>query len=207
MFRWLLVLLLSALLGSAPARADAPMERGFATASRPLLADPADAKSRLGQVFVATPVAVLERRGGLARVRVEGWHQDGADRLLYALQGKRIRRAILKKDSTGILTRLDSLTDPATGQLWHRVAFEAWTDARHLAPAADPLWEEAEMLFSTRCTSCHERRIPHKYTANQWVGLLKVMGPRTGLPKDKQQLILKFLQFRAKDTRDLPAGD
>ena len=93
-----------------------------------------------------------------------------------------------------------SLTDPETDIVWKDVTLEGWVKDKGLAPRLDDLWTPAWELFSTRCTVCHQRRIPEKYTANQWRSLLKVMGPRTGLPKPKQQLILAFLQYHAKDT-------
>ena len=48
-------------------------------------------------------------------------------------------------------------------------------------------------------TPCHQRRVPEHYTANQWASLVKVMGPRTGLPKAQQALIMTFLQYHADD--------
>lgn len=160
-----------------------------------------DASARpVGRLGVAVRLEILERKDNWLRVKAAGWHQQDAARVLYALPGKRILVAILKKSATHLLKQNSEVTDPETDIVWKGVTLEGWVKDKNLSARLDDLWTPAWELFSTRCTVCHQRRIPEKYTANQWRSLLKVMGPRTGLPKPKQQLILTFLQYHAKDT-------
>ena len=171
----------------------------FTTGTMGIYPTPAEDAKSYGKVLVASRLEVLERRPNRLRVKLSGWHQDGAARILYALPGKRIMVAVLASQSTHRLVELNSIKDPDTDIVWKGVSFEGWIGNNELADDLETIWKSAWELFATRCTVCHQRRIPHKYTANQWVSLLKVMGPRTGLPKDKQRLILKFLQNHASD--------
>ncbi len=160
---------------------------------------PDKSSAKAGRLFTAARIKVRERRPGWLRISLNAWHQQGAARVLYALPGKRILVAILKKSQTQHLKTLQQMTDADTDLVWKQVSYEAWIEDGGFAPSREDLWKPAWELFSTRCTVCHQRRIPHHYKVNQWRSYLKIMGPRTGLPKDKQELILTFLQYHASD--------
>ncbi len=181
-------------------------ETVFATKTQGIRLEPSSKSRSVGRVFVATRLAVLERTPGWWRVEVRGWHQEGAERLLYALPGKRIMSAAVEAAVVDRLRPLDAITDPETAITWKGAAFGGWIKDKAVTPDLTAIWEKAWDLFVKRCTVCHPQRIPHNYTANQWIGFLKVMGPRTGLSKDKQRLILKYLQNHAKDTVGGPAA-
>lgn len=194
----LLPLLAVLVLSAAPARAEPALR--YATGTLTLSAEPVARGAAMGRVLVAAEMAVLETRPGWLRVDLRGWRQRGADRVVYALPGKRILMAALAKPATEAARVLDTVTDPETGIAWQGVSVTGWVAADGVTADLQTVWQAAWDLFSTRCVACHQRRIPHKYTANQWVSLLKVMGPRTGLPKEQQRLILTYLQHHAKDT-------
>lgn len=180
----------------------AASEKDLVYVARPqaLHAEAAPSSTTYGRFYTAAQLHVLERRDGWLKVAFRGWYRDGAARVLYALPGKRIFMLALKKKNIDKLHRLDSVTDPDTDITWHGAAVEGWVPEKAVTGELEEIWAAAWDLFATKCTVCHQQRIPHKYTANQWVSLIKVMGPRTGLPKTKQQLILKYLQYHAKDT-------
>lgn len=159
-----------------------------------------DTKDRPGRVFVATPLTVLEQRGDWAQVSISGWTQADAERVVYAAPGIRVMTAALPKTAVKDLIFSDQITDPDTGQVWTRTELRGWLHQPVLQPEQSLIWDRAEPLFAKRCTACHQRRIPHHYTANQWTSHLKVMGPRTGLPKEDQFLIRTYLQHHAKDS-------
>ena len=162
----------------------------------------ADVKEKaVGKVFIASKFIILKNNEEWTEIKLHGWSQEGVERIIYARPGKRIFTAVLSSKAAKHIKVHSTVHDPDTDLNWNEVSVQGWIKEKAYTPNLDILWKEAWTLFTTRCTACHQRRIPHKYTANQWTGLLKVMGPRTGLPKDKQQLILKFLQNHAKDTR------
>ncbi len=186
------------LLGGSTAIAD-PL---FASSSIALTASPAETGQALGTVAVAARMKRLETLDGFHRVALEGWARAGADRVLFALPGKRILVAQISKNHLQALEQTGETVDPDTGIAWNRMRIEGWIPQAATAPELDPLWTAAWDLFAKRCTVCHQRRVPEHYTANQWRSLVKVMGPRTGLPKADQMLILAFLQHHASDTID-----
>lgn len=174
-------------------------EEVFSTKTIPLRDQPDAAADFSGRIIVATRLLVRQRKDGWSEVEVRGWHQQGAPQVLYALPGKRILAAVRKKNATAALRVLNRIDDPDTGITWIGASVTGWVESAATTADLQSIWDTAWQLFSTRCTVCHERRIPHNYSANNWRSLVKVMGPRTGLPKDDQRLILKYLQHHAKD--------
>ncbi|SNZ20475.1 hypothetical protein [Cohaesibacter gelatinilyticus] len=160
------------------------------------------AQKTAGRVMFAARVKVLTQRNDESLLEITGWHQSGAKRVLYAKPGKRIIDLVLKKSATSRMIELSRWQDPDTDLLWIQAAFQGWIKSDSLVSSDTSLWIEAETLFTTNCNKCHQLRIPHHYTVNQWGSHIKVMGPRTGLPKAKQRKILKFLQYRAMDITD-----
>lgn len=153
----------------------------------------------IGKIMVATRIVELEKKGNMKKVRIEGWYQDGAKRVLYAVPGKRILDLALKKKATNHLVDLEVLKDEDTGITWNKAEIVGWIRNKNLSDDIARIWKAADDIFSVKCTACHVRRTPHHYTANQWMGNLKAMAPRAALSKEQRTLVLKFLQYRAKD--------
>ena len=187
--------------------ADEAVPRGFAAQPLPLYSAPEPDEAPIGQLAVAAPLRVLSvDPAGWRQVEVSGWVQEGGERLVQAAPGIRLRRAVLAPDGLGALRFGETRVHPTTGQVWTRTTFTGWlaADAK-IRPDRAALWQRAETLFSERCTACHVRRVPDHYTAAQWASHLRVMGPRTGLPKSDQALILAFLQRHSSDAEALAA--
>lgn len=199
--RAVLSLLLVALVTSLPATGGPRALSLFTATTTPLFAEPNPDARAIGKLLVAARLAVLERAAsGWQHVEVTGWTQAGAERVVQAAPGIRVTRAALAKSALSALSFGESRDDTDTGLTWTRTTLTGWIapDAETV-PDLETLWARAEPLFASRCTACHERRVPARYTANQWTSHLKVMGPRTGLPKDDQDLIRVFLQYRSAD--------
>ncbi|SDJ37000.1 trimethylamine-N-oxide reductase (cytochrome c), cytochrome c-type subunit TorC [Aliiruegeria lutimaris] len=196
--RGLVPLMFAISLAAGTARAE-PL---YASATVPLTDTPGAQATRLAQVAVAAELDRIETRDGYHRVALKAWARAGAEQVLFSLPGKRILAGQIPKQNIGLAEPLESLRDPETGITWNRVSIEGWIPQSAAEPRLDPIWAAAWELFAERCTACHQRRVPEHYTANQWRSLIKVMGPRTGLPKEEQMLILAFLQNHASDTID-----
>lgn len=178
----------------------AAAETGWVARTSSLVASASGDATQVATLSVAAELEVLETRGGFCRVAVAGWVREGAERVVFAYPGKRILLAQLAPDVAAQLEPTGQEVDPETSITWNRVRVEGWIEQGSVGTDLDLVWADAWALFSERCTACHERRVPSNYTANQWVSLIKVMGPRAGLPKPDQQLILTFLQHHASDT-------
>lgn len=206
--RAVLFLFLMVLVGPLPTMSGPRAPSLFAERPLPVYAAPGGTARAIGKLLTAAQIFPLDRDAdGWQRIEVTGWTQAGAERVLQAAPGIRVSQAALAKTGLDALSFGEVRQDPDTGQSWTRTTLSGWLapDAP-TQPALDPLWTRAETLFSTRCTACHVRRVPEHYTANQWTSYLKVMGPRTGLPKDDQALIRVFLQYRSADADALAAA-
>lgn len=196
------------LLGSAgfPGLADAADRLGFAAETLDIHAAPGAGSQPIGKLLAAAPLTTLgPAENGWQPVAVAGWTQAGAERALQAAPGIRVTHAALGEDGIAALAFGLALQDPATGLTWTRTTLTGWIveDSAALSPDLATLWTRAEALFATRCTTCHARRVSAHYTANQWTSHLKVMGPRTGLPRADQLLIRVFLQYHSADAEAL----
>jgi len=61
-----------------------------------------------------------------------------------------------------------------------------------------------ERLYRGHCGSCHRLRDPAEQTRERWAWAVNRFGPRAHLSPEERQLVLDFLQVRAKDA--LPAA-
>lgn len=159
----------------------------------------ADGKAA-GKMLPATDVTVLERSGDLMKVRLDGWQQDGADRVIYALRGQRIFSATVGKKNVDAVQKLSTETDPDTELVWHKVALEGWINNADLVSDKDKVWTYAEEMYVASCATCHSRPDPGHYLANQWIGVLKSMKRFISIDKEQYRFLQKYLQNNAKDT-------
>lgn len=189
-----------------PTLAQTPMRLGFAADRVPIYSAQGSSAHALGLVLVAAPIEALSPgQARWRRVTVQGWTQSGAERVLQAAPGLRVPRAIMKKEAISALSLGASHEEADTGLTWTETTLTGWIDMDEAPLSHDltMLWDRAEALFSARCTVCHAARIPHHYTANQWTSHLRIMGPRTGLPRADQELIRVFLQHHSADAKAL----
>ncbi len=196
------------ILAGSPLTGEERASLNFIATTTEFYATPEPGSRPIGKLLVAAPIRTMEKTtSGWQRVAVPGWTQAGAERVLQAAPGLRVTRAALAKSGLEALSFGETREDPDTGQSWQRTILTGWiAPEAETAPDLETLWGRAEPLFSTRCTACHVRRVPEHYTANQWTSYIKVMGPRTGLPKGDQALIQTFLQYQSADSEALLAA-
>lgn len=157
-----------------------------------------------GQVLAATRMEVLGRDGDAIRVRIEGWQQEGAERIIYARPGKRIFEATLTPDTTDRVEVHASQVDPDTDLVWSRVSLDTWVRPGEVIDDVDALWSYARTMKDAACGACHAPRDPTHHTANQWIGVLRGKTQTVALQPEEMRIIQKYMQLRA---RDLEATD
>jgi len=153
-----------------------------------------------GKLLPATELSVLERRGDRLKVRIDGWQQDGVAPLIYALQGKRIFSAALKKEAQPEVKVVKTMIDPDTDLTWHEVNFTCWVTKDGLISDQEKLWDYGAEMHSSNCSRCHSATPANHFLANQWMGSLKAMARNINFDKREYRFFLKYLQFHAKDT-------
>ena len=160
----------------------------------------ADGESAAGRVLPGAPMKVLAVEGKMVRVKLSGWRQEGAERVLYADAGKRILLASL---SAATIERLDttgeSVTIAETGQNWSPASFEAYVPVADVTADSDRLWAFASTLYSVNCAICHA--MPHldEYDANGWLGQFRSMVEQTNLGREERALVQTWLQMHGRD--------
>ncbi len=199
----LFISLMFAIALGAPTQAQELPDVAYLDGTFVLSAAPGDDEPPMGKLLVSAPLQLISQDGDWFQVSMQGWTQAGAERIIYAAPGIRVLHAVLSKSAVETLVFSEKTEDPDTFLIWTKTELQGWVNAPDLKPGLQDIWARAEPLFAKRCTACHQRRIPHHYTANQWTSHLKVMGPRTGLPKDDQFLIRAYLQYHAKDANRL----
>ncbi|RUA16195.1 MAG: hypothetical protein DSY55_04655 [Clostridia bacterium] len=166
----------------------------------PILLSPDDIESHDGTLYVLSPLAVQEQKDGMVKVSLEGWQQDEAPSIIYALQGFRIRNALLGEEAQKHIEILDTVTDPNTDLVWHHVRLDdVWVFNSALTDDAQPTWDNTEALFHKSCSVCHALPSTERFTANQWPGILKTMFRRAALSRENGDLVRKYLQYNARD--------
>lgn len=154
-----------------------------------------------GSLLPATGLEVLDRQGDAMRVRLEGWQQDGADRVIYAEMGHRIFEAALAPAAIERIDRLETFLDEDTELTWHRVAIELWVAPDGMIAEPERLWEYGEQMHVASCSTCHSLHEADEHLANQWIGIVKSMERFITLDKEETRMLQKYLQLHASDVQ------
>jgi trimethylamine-N-oxide reductase cytochrome c-type subunit TorC len=160
-----------------------------------------------GKLISATELQVLERQGDAVRVRVDGWRQDGVDRVIYALMGQRIFSVAMSKSVTDRVEVHESHYDEDTELTWHKVSMDFWVSKDDLIANRASLWDYGSEMYNASCSTCHTLSGPGHFLANQWIGQLKAMERFVSLDKEQYRFLQKYLQFHAKDVAGDPHAD
>lgn len=162
---------------------------------------PADADAKMdGRLIAATPVKVVKVDGDWLQVEIGGWQQQGAERMMYALQGQRIFAAALAPSAVEQVKQGASVTDKDTDQVWSPATLTAWIGKDGLLPSVDKLWSYGEQMYGAACGTCHTLQPATHFLANQWIGNLNAMRQRTSLDDEQMRFLQKYLQLHAQDT-------
>jgi trimethylamine-N-oxide reductase cytochrome c-type subunit TorC len=156
----------------------------------------------IGTLLPASEFEVAEVDGDAVRLRITGWQQEGAERVIYALQGKRIFTAALRPEAAEMAEVVETMTDPDTDQVWKRVGIELWTAPGDMVPELDAVWAYGAEMYNASCSVCHSLHDPTHHLANQWIGTVKAMERFITLDKEQTRFLQKYLQFHASDVAE-----
>ena len=160
-----------------------------------------DAKAA-GKILPATALAVRSVDGEWIEADITGWQQEGAERMMYALQGKRIFNAALTPAETENVVQGKTFLDPDTEQNWTEATLTLWVKNSALTDNLDELWDYGHQMYGAACALCHTLPQPDHYLANQWIGTLNAMKPKTPLDAEQFRFLQKYVQMHAKDVAD-----
>ncbi|MDR7343008.1 trimethylamine-N-oxide reductase cytochrome c-type subunit TorC [Pantoea alhagi] len=183
---------------SAAAHTPAQATRLYAVVTQPFRLD-ADSAQTDGTLFPSSEITVIQRNGDQLQARLDGWQQQDVPGALYAAPGKRIMSAVLDERAAERVTRISTQTDSETGQQWHQVALTFWLPKKSLIDDQQKIWQYAAGLMSANCTGCHGLTALDHYNANQWIGVMKGMAPRTALDEEQLRLLTQYAQKHASD--------
>ena len=152
-----------------------------------------------GTLLAATKLEVLERNRDALKVRMDGWQQDGADRVIYALKGRRIFEGAFRPEAVEAIERHETVLDPDTDLTWHRVSLDLWVRPEGLIDDRQKLWDYAHEMHVASCSTCHSLHHADEHLANQWIGVVDAMERFITLDKDQTRMLQKYLQMHASD--------
>lgn len=162
--------------------------------------DDANAKSE-GKLLPASEVTVLERKGDMLKVAVNGWlEKAGKGRVMTEYMGKRVFKATIRGDIKANEKIVKEETDPATDIVWQNVTVQAWITKADMIDSIQPIWNYAEEMYGSTCNACHAAPAPGHFTANGWIASLKAMSSYYRLSKTEERTLLKYLQNHGSDT-------
>jgi trimethylamine-N-oxide reductase cytochrome c-type subunit TorC len=153
-----------------------------------------------GRLLALTPLDIIERDGSWVKVKVSGWQQEGAERVFYAQQGKRILAAALSNAAVATVTPGHVVVDSDTDQKWTEASVVVWTTAKDLVSDPKRLDAYGQELFNSACGLCHAAPPLDHYLANQWIGTLDAMKRNVSMDDEEFRFLQKWVQLHAKDT-------
>lgn len=159
-----------------------------------------------GKLLAASQATVMEKKGEWVLLKMDGWQQQGAERVIYALKGQRILNAALGE---ALITKVQSgqpAEDPDTGLVWSQVSLQAWVAKADLSTDQAALWAYGAELYRSSCGTCHNLPPTDHALANQVIGGLNAMKRFISIDDEEYRFLQKYLQFNAKDTGGKPHG-
>ena len=97
-------------------------------------------------------------------------------------------------------TVLETKEDPLTGLTWQKVKLPVWIAKNQLISDVNTVWETAENVYKTQCSTCHRQPQVDHFDSNTWIGLFKGMVGFTNIDDSTSKEVLRYLQLHASDT-------
>lgn len=185
--------------------ADAPDHRSadtlYAFSTTKLYGDKptGDGDRAAGNILPLTEVHVAERDGDWIKVRIDGWMQEGMERVLVKEMGRRLFLATVTQDMADKAKVIETKTDPDTDLNWKEGEITVWTKADAFTSDKSGLMNYGEEMYSAACGACHSAAAPDHFLANQWMGIVKDMKGNTALGAEEVRFLQNYLQLHAKD--------
>ncbi|KGT95129.1 cytochrome C [Erwinia typographi] len=170
----------------------------YSIATQPFTLQPT-AGASAGTLFPSTELIPLKHENGRVQSRLDGWQQEEVPSIIYAAAGKRIISAVLGEQAASAVERHQSAIDSQTGTSWHKVSLTIWLPTSQLIQDRQKIWQYASGLMTSSCTGCHGLIPTDRFTANQWIGVMKGMASRTSLDAEQLRLLTQFAQYHAGD--------
>ena len=170
----------------------------YTIATEPFFLKPDDSHNA-GNLMPSTEVQVVKQEGDKVLANVTGWQQDGVAEVFYAAQGKRILSVLLGEDARKLLKTGTTMTDAETGLVWHQVSLQVWLPRKQLIDDQQKIWRYTADMMSANCTGCHGLTALDRFNANQWIGVIKGMAPRTSLTQEQLRVLTQYVQKHASD--------
>lgn len=180
-----------------------PSQQYYAKAIVPLFADESLTQN-IGHLETAAPVNAVKSTDKGDLVELVMWRKDkGFGRIWYNQFGKNITDAVLTKEfmqSEPQYTVLETKEDPLTGLTWQKVKMPVWIAKNQLISDVNTVWEAAENVYKTQCSTCHRQPHVDHFDSNTWIGLFKGMVGFTNIDDSTSKEVLRYLQLHASDT-------
>lgn len=159
-----------------------------------------------GKLLAVSQAKVIDQKGDWVQLKIDGWQQQGAERVIYALKGQRILNAALGENLVAKVQSEKAVEDPETGLVWSQVSLQAWVARADLTTDQATMWAYGAELYSSSCGTCHNLPPPDHSLANQVTGSLNAMKRFISIDDEQYRFLQKYLQFNAKDTGGKPHG-
>ncbi|CAH0533052.1 Cytochrome c-type protein TorC [Vibrio stylophorae] len=173
----------------------------FSISEKDLYATDDASKEVQGTLLPASQVTVLEHKGDMIKVQIDGWlEKQGKGRVMTEYMGKRVFKATIRGEVKEHQQILGEETDPTTHMVWQHVRVTAWMKQGNMLTSIQPVWNYAADMYRSTCNACHAAPDPAHFTANGWISGLSAMSAYYRLDKTEERTLLKYLQNHGKDT-------
>lgn len=151
----------------------------------------------LAKIYPTVKMDVVSYQDGHRTVTISGYQMKGAESVIFVDKGQRSIIATLSEQ--GIKqAKVGPATKDDYDNEWMPISLTGKISADVLESNA-PLWQYAEKLDTTYCSTCHAKVSPDRFTVNAWGPVVKSMGRRTNMSTLNLEILTKFLQSNASD--------
>ncbi|HEY9081238.1 NapC/NirT family cytochrome c [Magnetovibrio sp.] len=168
------------------------------TAFKRLYSAPDAQSAKMLDVMPLTDFKVIGRDGEWLHLSLTAWDLN-ASAEIFKKEGRELEIGLLSDTALQAAQYDATYTDSETGEVWRKLTVEGWTTREHLSSDRKRVTGFVEKLWRTECNTCHNLPQPERYAAHDWLKPITAMREKSKLPNLQMTMILKYLQYGAKD--------
>jgi len=158
----------------------------------------------IAHITILTPVEVLKKSPNFTTIKIKGFRQESYPQMVV----RDMKRGELyvefdenKEDLALKSFKVLKSYEDDYGEVWQEVEGTFQIKSSALTSKVQKLNKKAQTTYEKTCSMCHRLHEPHDFTVNQWPHLIQSMEDQAPIEPLAKQLIIKYLQHNAKDSK------
>ncbi|RYA22205.1 hypothetical protein [Malaciobacter halophilus] len=156
----------------------------------------------IGFITILTPVDIVKKQAGKVTIKVKGYRLENYPQMIVRdIKRKELYAEFKDEKSSNKSFKTVKEHEDDYGEIWHEVEGVFTIDSKYIAKDPANLKLKAKKTYEQSCSMCHHLPASNAYTVNQWPQQIESMMEQVTLDPHTKNLIIKYLQQHAADSK------